>query len=163
MHSLYELLSFTCAFILIETITYWIIRNIPEKPEIVRIVYEDVSVVHMVYSKFFFILMLMFTSQSMLQNKYVFLSTVLLLNAIVSTSIYFISLKNEHYDYYHLYKRYITELGLICVLCYHSLYLACLILMYMSFVKYCTSYVNLLQFTIYLIAYLFTTLSFEDL
>ena len=134
-------------------------KLVEDKPDILRIWYQDIPFLYVVGPSVMYFLTLFQTVDSLGMNSLpILISTHLFIQTILR---YFLSSRLQNkYDYFHLLSRYYTEVKLVHRVPVDILYMCGLIVLYRIMDPYLKDrYMNLLASVVGYIAF---TLTFED-
>lgn len=147
--------------VIVDTFVYVLLRSCNDKPDIIRIFYEDIPIPYVIPINIFYILTL-FSLVGHSQKWYFFFSQIVLMNFMFKNLLSKLSVVlKEKYDYYHLYSRYFdTNRSILFSI--DALYVSLIGSVYMYFTKLKKG-PTLLDGIIGLIGYFILTLTFEDL
>ena len=154
--------------IIIDTIVIFMMKCHQDKPDILRIFYEDIPLVYVIPINISYTLALFTFSFS--SKWYIFITNIIVTNYIFKILLGKASVTLENkYDYFHLYSRYHNMLlhpnYYVNHSLFHSLdtlYIIFILLVYISFTN------NKLKFNLFhgmtgLVGYFTFSLTFEDL
>ena len=144
---------------MIEVSIRFCMKLVEDKPDILRIWYQDIPFLYVVGPSVMYFLTLFQTVNSLGMNSLpILISTHLFIQTILR---YFLSSRLQNkYDYFHLLSRYYTEVKLVHRVPVDILYMCGLIVLYRIMNPYLKDrYMNLLASVVGYIAF---TLTFED-
>lgn len=144
---------------MIEVSIRFCMKLVEDKPDILRIWYQDIPFLYVVGPSVMYFLTLFQTVDSLGMNSLpILISTHLFIQTILR---YFLSSRLQNkYDYFHLLSRYYTEVKLVHRVPVDILYMCGLIVLYRIMDPYLKDrYMNLLASVVGYIAF---TLTFED-
>lgn len=144
---------------MIEVSIRFCMKLVEDKPDILRIWYQDIPFLYVVGPSVMYFLTLFQTVDSLGINSLpILISTHLFIQTILR---YFLSSRLQNkYDYFHLLSRYYTEVKLVHRVPVDILYMCGLIVLYRIMNPYLKDrYMNLLASVVGYIAF---TLTFED-
>lgn len=144
---------------MIEVSIRFCMKLVDDKPDILRIWYQDIPFLYVVGPSVMYFLTLFQTVDSLGMNSLpILISTHLFIQTILR---YFLSSRLQNkYDYFHLLSRYYTEVKLVHRVPVDILYMCGLIVLYRIMNPYLKDrYMNLLASVVGYIAF---TLTFED-
>ena len=144
---------------MIEVSIRFCMKLVDDKPDILRIWYQDIPFLYVVGPSVMYFLTLFQTVDSLGINSLpILISTHLFIQTILR---YFLSSRLQNkYDYFHLLSRYYTEVKLVHRVPVDILYMCGLIVLYRIMNPYLKDrYMNLLASVVGYIAF---TLTFED-
>lgn len=144
---------------MIEVSIRFCMKLVEDKPDILRIWYQDIPFLYVVGPSVMYFLTLFQTVDSLGMNSLpILISTHLFIQTILR---YFLSSRLQNkYDYFHLLSRYYTEVKLVHRVPLDILYMCGLIVLYRIMNPYLKDrYMNLLASVVGYIAF---TLTFED-
>jgi hypothetical protein len=155
------------SFTIVEFICIFLMRCYSDKPDILRIFYEDIPVVYLYGINLFYILIVFHLSFFTISNDshwYVFMGHIIIINIILKFALNISAKLLDKYDYYHLYTRYTNVYKNKKYFVVDLLYIIVITVIFVLMNKLLSNkYEKIIQFLFSLFGYALFTLTFEDL